>query len=446
MAALLILSNFLSAIYLSFKILILKFCSTAISRKIPLLVFLISALWSLETFAQSSEPLVRQHITYLASDLLEGRAPGTKGEKLAMEYIAREFEALKLRPLGDKKYLQKFAYTEREHAHSEDGKGIAREGTNVLGYLDNNAKKTIVIGAHYDHLGHEDGRGSSLDAKPEGKIHNGADDNASGVAGLIELARIFSTNSVKEKTNFLFIAFSAEEAGLIGSKHFTKSPTVKLTDVLCMINMDMIGRLKDSTNTLIVGGVGTSPSWIPLLKWLNGKEKGQDNFTLKFDTSGLGPSDHASFYLKDKPVLHFFSGSHADYHKPSDDVEKINFPGEVRIIDFMARVIDSTATLGTLAFTKTASKEKTVSAFKVTLGIMPDYSFSGPGVRVDGVSPNKPAEKAGLLAGDVILKLGEMEIKDIYGYMDALGKFEKGKKAGIELKRGNELIRKEVEF
>lgn len=396
--------------------------------------------------AQANESLVRQHITYLASDLLEGRAPGTKGEKLAMDYIIKEFEALKLKPMGEKKYLQNFSYTEREHAHSEEGKGIAREGTNVIGFLDNKASKTIVIGAHYDHLGHEDGRGSSLDARPEGKIHNGADDNASGVAGLIELARIFSTNAVKEKTNFLFIAFSAEEAGLIGSKHFTKNPSLKLDRILCMINMDMIGRLRDSTNSLIVGGAGTSPTWIPLLKQLNRKEKGLENFALKFDTSGLGPSDHASFYLKDKPVLHFFSGSHSDYHKPSDDVEKINFPGEVRIINYMAKVIDSTATIGTLAFTKTASKEKTVSTFKVTLGIMPDYSFSGPGVRVDGVSANKPAEKAGLLTGDVILKLGVIEIKDIYSYMDALGKFEKGVKTAVELKRGNDLIHKEVEF
>ena len=395
--------------------------------------------------AQSSEKLVRQHITYLASDLLEGRAPGTKGEKLAMDYIVKEFEALKLKPMGDKKYLQHFNYTEKANLHSEEGKGIEREGTNVLGYLDNKASKTIVIGAHYDHLGNEDGRGSSLDAKPDGKIHNGADDNASGVAGLLELARIYSTNQLQEKANFLFIAFSAEEAGLIGSKHFTKNPTIKLEAVSCMINMDMIGRLKDSTNTLILGGVGTSPTWIPLLKKLNSKLK-EGAFTLKFDTSGLGPSDHASFYLKDKPVLHFFSGSHSDYHKPGDDLEKINFPGEVRIINYIAKVIDSTATFGSMVFTKTASNERTASTFKVTLGIMPDYSYSGPGVRIDGVSSNKPAEKAGFLSGDIILKMGETEIKDIYGYMDALGKFEKGKKTNVDLKRGNEVIRKEVEF
>lgn len=383
---------------------------------------------------------------YLASDALEGRAPGTKGERLAMEYIEQEFKKLKLKSKGDSGYFQPFTYTERPHAHSEEGNGILRRGCNVIGFLDNKAPKTIVIGAHYDHLGNEDGRGSSLDASPDGKIHNGADDNASGVAGLLELARIYTSNGVTEKTNFLFIAFSAEEAGLIGSKHFTANPTLKMKGVPCMINMDMIGRLRDSTNVLIVGGVGTSPQWIPLLKDMNRSGKDGEQFTLKFDTAGLGPSDHASFYLKDMPVLHFFSGTHADYHKPSDDVDKINFSGEVRILNYMVKVIDQTASLPAIEFTKTKTSEKKASAFKVTLGIMPDYSFSGPGVKVDGVSPTKPAEKAGLTSGDVILKLGNFEIKDIYSYMEALGKFEKGQKTSMEVKRGTEVLKKEVEF
>ena len=403
---------------------------------LPLILCLIQS----ELAAQSREDLVRKHINYLASDALEGRAPGTKGEKLAQEYIVQAFTSYGLKPAGSKNFFQTFDYTERSHAHQAEGKGIERKGTNVIGYLDNKADKTIIIGAHYDHLGNEDGRGSSLAAEPNGQIHNGADDNASGVAGLLELARIYSQNKVKENVNFLFMAYSAEEAGLIGSKHYTQNPVKPLNQVLCMLNMDMIGRLRDSTKSLIIGGIGTSPVWIPLVKKLNSE------FELKFDTAGMGPSDHASFYLKDIPVLHFFSGTHSDYHKPTDDVDKINFPGEVKILNYIVKVVDSCASIPSIPFTKTKSSERKMTAFKVTLGIMADYSFGGPGVKVDGVSPDKPAEKAGILAGDLIMKIGEYETADIYKYMEALGKFEKGQKTEVEIKRGSTILKKEVVF
>ena len=390
--------------------------------------------------AQSREDLVRKHITFLASDALEGRAPGTNGEKMAQDYIVKAFTTYGLKPAGSKKYIQSFDYTERSHEHHAEGKGIERKGSNVIGYLDNKADKTIIIGAHYDHLGNEDGRGSSLASDPKGQIHNGADDNASGVAGLLELARIYSQNNVKENVNFLFMAYSAEEAGLIGSKYYTQNPVQPLDQILCMLNMDMIGRLRDSTKSLIIGGVGTSPVWIPLVKKLNSE------FELKFDTAGMGPSDHASFYLKDIPVLHFFSGTHTDYHKPSDDIEKINFPGEVNILNYIVKVVDSCSRIPSIPFTKTKSNERKMTAFKVTLGIMADYSFGGPGVKVDGVSPEKPAEKAGILAGDIILKIGDYETADIYKYMEALGKFEKGQKTVVEIKRGNSFFKKEIVF
>jgi hypothetical protein len=175
-------------------------------------------------------------------------------------------------------------------------------------------------------------------------------------------------------------------------------------------------------------------------------QKLNSNFELKFDTAGMGPSDHASFYLKDKPVLHFFSGTHGDYHKPSDDIEKINFPGEVKILDYIKKIVDSTSKLSSIPFTKTKSNERKMTAFKVTLGIMADYAFGGPGVKVDGVSPGKPAEKAGFQANDLVMKIGEFETNDIYKYMEALGKFEKGQKVIVELKRGGEVLKKEVEF
>lgn len=393
------------------------------------------------SFSQSQLEAVKKHITYLADDKLEGRAPGTKGEKMAQEYIISEFQKLKLKPAGTKGYLQPFTYTERPHAHTEEGKGIPRSGSNILAYLNNGAEKTVIVGAHYDHLGHEDGRGSSLDASPEGKIHNGADDNASGVAGLLELARIYAGNEKKEPVNFLYCAFSAEEAGLIGSKHYTQEPFEPLAKALAMINMDMIGRFRDSSQNLIIGGAATSPVWIPLANALN-----KNRFKLTFDSAGMGPSDHASFYLKDIPVLHFFSGTHSDYHKPTDDVDKINFPGEVKIINFMVEMVDSLARLSSIPFTKTASPQRKMSAFKVTLGIMADYAFGGPGVKVDGVSPGKAAEKAGILAGDKVIKIGEFSTDDIYKYMEALGKFEKGQKTTVELIRGNDSLKVQVEF
>lgn len=401
-------------------------------------LFLYTLLTANQLCAQVDEKRIRAHITYLAADSLEGRAPGTRGEELAIRYIEKAFTQCRLKPLGSKGFQQVFDYTERGHVHQKDGNGISRTGKNVIGFLDNQAEKTLVIGAHFDHLGHEDGRGSSLAADPKGQIHNGADDNASGVAGLLELARIFSQN--KEKVNFLFMAFSAEEAGLIGSKHWLDHPTLPLEKIPAMINMDMIGRLRDSSNSLIVGGVGTSPLWIPMLEKIN------PGFMLKYDTAGMGPSDHASFYLKDKPVLHFFSGTHSDYHKPSDDVEKINFKGEVKILDYIVKVVEHISGLKEIPFTRTKSSERKASAFKVTLGIMADYAFGGPGVKVDGVSPGNAAEKAGILAGDKVMKLGEHECGDIYKYMEALGKFSKGDKTIAEILRGTSVLKKEVEF
>ena len=404
-------------------------------------LFLLLAFMSTQILlAQVDEKRIKAHITYLAADSLEGRAPGTRGEQLAVQYIEKAFAEYGLKPLGTKGFQQIFEYTERDHVHQKDGNGIPRNGRNVIGFLDNQAEKTLVIGAHFDHLGHEDGRGSSLAADPKGQIHNGADDNASGVAGLLELARIYSANREKEKVNFLFMAFSAEEAGLIGSKYWLENPTLATEKIPAMINMDMIGRLRDSSNSLIVGGVGTSPLWIPLLEKLN------PGFALKYDTAGMGPSDHASFYLKDKPVLHFFSGTHSDYHKPTDDVEKINFAGEVKILQYILKVSEYISAQKDIPFTKTKSPERKAAAFKVTLGIMADYAFGGPGVKVDGVSPGKAAEKAGILAGDKVMKLGEHDCRDIYKYMEALGKFKKGDKTIAEIQRGKDLIKKEVEF
>jgi len=318
-----------------------------------------------------------------------------------------------------------------------------RTGHNIIGYLDNGAARTVVLGAHYDHLGYgEDG--NSMLRTGEKAIHNGADDNASGTAALIELARILK-NTKQKNNNYLFIAFSAEELGLNGSKFFTEHPTIDFTKVNYMINMDMVGRLNDSSQTVTIGGYGTSPQWGTLIDPNNKKNP----FVIRIDSSGTGPSDHTSFYRKDIPVLFFFTGLHSDYHKPSDDADKINYIGETKIINYINGIVLSPTTTGQkLAFTKTRETQTTSSLRSggVTMGIMPDYTFAGSGIRCDGVSDGRPAQKAGLKAGDIIIKVGDYTISSMDSYMQTLGKFQKGDKAKVKFKRGNEEMETEVQF
>lgn len=316
-----------------------------------------------------------------------------------------------------------------------------RTGHNVVGYINNNAPYTVVFGAHYDHLGYgEDG--NSMLRTGEKLIHNGADDNASGTAALIELARLMKSSKNKNN-NYVFVAFSGEELGLNGSKYFTENPTINLQEVSYMINMDMVGRLYDGNKPLTVGGYGTSPAWGELF----GSMKKSKQLNISFDSSGTGPSDHTSFYRKDIPVLFFFTGTHSDYHRPSDDADKINYTGELQIIRLIESIVSGAAGKGKLAFTKTREQQTSTTArFSVSLGIMPDYTFSGAGIKVDGVSEGRPAQKAGIKTGDVILQLGEHSINSMEAYMQALGKFKKGDKVVVKYKRGSEELETNVEF
>lgn len=314
-----------------------------------------------------------------------------------------------------------------------------RTGHNVAGYINNKAKLTVILGAHYDHLGYGEDH-NSLYVGKEKMIHNGADDNASGTAALIALSSILKKSGNKN-FNYLFIAFSGEELGLYGSKYFVEHSPVDLKNVNYMINMDMVGRLNDSTRGLTIGGFGTSPVWGNLIN------TNHDYFKIKFDSAGSGPSDHTSFYRKDLPVLFFFTGTHSDYHKPSDDADKINYNGELKIIRYIQNLIQNTAALDKIAFTKTRESAAVgKSTFKVTMGIMPDYTFSGNGVKVDGVSENRPAQKAGVKTGDVIYQMDEFMISDVETYMQALGKFKKGETATIKIKRGSDDLKLEVTF
>lgn len=394
------------------------------------LLLLLIFLNPFSSLAQEFKPSeIRRHIEFLASDSLEGRGTGSLGEIKAADYVADLFRQSGLKPAGaDGKYFQPFrvniSYNEVMHPMT---------ARNVVGFLDNGAGKTIVIGAHYDHLG-KGFQSGSLSPDSKNQIHNGADDNASGTAGVIELARYFAGNKVTEKHNFLFIAFSGEELGLLGSKYFTENPTAELKSISCMVNMDMIGRLDDEKG-IIISGWGTSPVWGKLIPALAEKEK----IRFKIDSSGIGASDHTSFYLKDIPVIQVFTGVHSDYHKLSDDADKINYEGEAKILSLVASVLNGVdKETADPAFTSSGDPHagRTTSDFKVTLGVMPDYSFSGKGLKIDAVSKARPAANAGIEAGDVILKLAGKEISTIYDYMKILGEHEKGQTVEAQLLRG----------
>ena len=343
-----------------------------------------------------------------------------------------------LMPDAVKKYLSD-ASASLETKLTVDIAEKVRTGHNVVGYLDNGAANTVILGAHYDHLGHGQD-GNSMVRNDFTQIHNGADDNASGIAALIELAKMLKASKLKSN-NYLFIAFSGEELGLFGSKYFTEHPSVDLSKSDYMINMDMVGRLNDTTKVLTIGGVGTSPSWISTISSVPNKY-----FVVKYDSSGTGPSDHTSFYRKDIPVLFFFTGAHRDYHRPTDDADKINYTGEYMIIKYIYAIIEKKNKGPKLVFAKTREPQTTPTRMNVTMGIMPDYTFGGTGVRVDGVTDNRPAQKAGLKVGDVIVQLGNHSVTSVESYVQALNNFKKGDFAKVKFKRGAESLEATVQF
>ena len=523
---------------------------------------------------------LKQHISYLASEKLQGRETGKKGEKLAEKYIIEQFQKIGLKPMGTKDYIQEFPFTEgveygKKTLFSVNGKTYVRGtdwyplpysangsvkldgelinvhygivtsnhgyddyadlkknlkgkiflmevgspdgmtphskykdysdmrtkidtaiamgaaaiifinadttvdnpkadftnkispskipvlfattamasifkskvsnceisieitrlshiGHNIIGYIDNGAKTTVVFGAHFDHLGFGGEGSGSLYRGPKA-IHPGADDNGSGTAALIELARYYKTSASKNN-NYLFCAFSGEEKGLLGSNYYAKNPTIPLASMNYMVNMDMIGRLKTDEKSLSVNGTGTSPIWHSLIDTIK-----RDGIKVKTTESGIGPSDFTSFYLKDIPVIFFFTGSHNDYHKPSDTEDKINYPGELSVMKIIIAMVDSLNTKGKLTFTKTKEEDsKETPRFKVTMGVVPDYAYEGEGMRIDGVSDGKPAQKAGLKAGDIVTQIDDQKVTDMMSYMKALGKFKKGDTVTVKIKRGKE--------
>ena len=530
---------------------------------------------------------LKNHIGYLASDELEGRATGTEGEKKSAEYIAEQFEKLKLKPLGENGYFQVFTITtlriadnsstfnlggqdltlftdyyplaysanhaelnsavvdcgfgienddhndyekvdvngkvalinvgspDGVHPHSKfvawhgiqirvdkaiekGAKGVIfyrtnegveepegalsltmtpsnvpvvfitrmlsstkdlgfasinlkiltdeDKGYNVIGYNDNKAENTIVIGAHHDHLG-QGQHGSSREMENPNDIHNGADDNASGTAALFELAKALKCSKKwNNNNNYLFIAFSGEELGLIGSKYFVAHPTIDLKKVNYMVNMDMVGMLNED-KSLIINGVGTSPAFPKTISELEDGKEGIGAVTQS--QSGVGPSDHTSFYLQGIPAIHYFTGAHEHYHKPSDDVENLNYEGEVFVIGYILDMIKGLNDDGRLEFTKTKDESdngKKRTKLKVTLGVLPSYDYDGEGLGVDGVVEGKPAQKAGIQAKDVIISVAGHSIVDIYDYMEAMGELNPGDKVEVGVLRDGKPMTVDVQF
>ncbi len=315
-----------------------------------------------------------------------------------------------------------------------------RVAKNVVAFIDNKAAHTIVLGAHLDHLGYNQDK-NALDIN--GDIRNGADDNASGTAALIELAKVLKKASKQtdeyNKNNYLIIHFSAEELGLIGSKYWLENPTIK-TSFNYMVNMDMVGRY-DATKKMSLGGYGTSSKWSEII------QKTPTPLLYTIDSAGTGPSDHASFYRKDMPVLFMFTGSHADYHKATDDWDKINYIGQKDILRFVQNIVKTTNNYGKLDFLKT--REATMgrsTKFTVSLGVMPDYAYTGTGLRIEGASAGKLGEKLGLKAGDILLQMGDYKFIDVMSYMTTLSKFKKGDTTFLIYKRGSEEIKVDITF
>lgn len=400
-----------------------------------LLIVLLSSLSAIaQTTSEITESDLKIRIDILASDSLEGRRSGTIGCEKAASYIASEFKRIGLLPLDSaNSYLQHFEFSERAIDTTKKEK---TKTANVIGFLEGNdtdlKDEVVIIGGHYDHLGW--GGKHALDSVKA--IHYGADDNASGTAGIIELAEYFAKNRSSLKRSLLFMAYSGEEEGLHGSIYYTKNPYLPLEKTQAMINMDMIGRMKDSI--LIVEGMGSSPYWKELFATLD-----TQYFKMRYKPDGVGPSDHSPFYRKNIPVLFYFTGLHKDYHKASDTKDKINFEGMSDALSLVRECITRIQEKNdTIPYTLVPiDTTKKATSFSVYVGGIPDYGYDGEGLKISDVTPNSPAARAGMKPEDIIVKFGDKAIKNIYDYTGQLSKSKVGDVVDFVVKRaGTDIV------
>ncbi len=410
---------------------------------VPLALLLVApALVAQRPPVVAEQPRAIDDIRYLASDSLDGRLTGTPGADSAAAYIARRFDQVGLQP-GAGGWMQNFVVSpDAPAALAAHVAGVT--GRNVIGILPGRdpelRNEVVVVGAHYDHLG--EGQFGSLDPDSTGRVHNGADDNASGVAALVRIAARVAAQPPARSV--VFIAFSGEELGLLGSNWYVHHAPYPVDRTVAMINLDMVGRLRN--DHLIIYGTETAkefPKLLDSLNWYAG-------FTLTKQGDGYGPSDQASFYAAHRPVLHLFTDLHEDYHRATDDWPKINIDGLLRVAEFASNIVLAVANRpGPLTFVDLpvravagASGSSTMKVltpgYGAYLGTIPDMTGGGGGVRLTGVRAGSPAEDAGLRADDVITRIGDMDVPDLQAMSDALRACKPGDVVRIVVLRGGQ--------
>lgn len=384
-------------------------------------------------------------VKVLSADELGGRLTGTAGADSAAEYVARRFAQIGLQPAPGG-WFQPFTVSKGAPAVQQAGLGEVH-GRNVIAIVPGHdpalRNETVIVGAHYDHLGL--GGFGALDAPDStGQVHNGADDNASGTAALLAIAQRIEAHPTARTV--VFIAFSGEELGLLGSDWYVKHPLYPLAATEAMINLDMVGRL--TNDKLIVYGTGTATEFPALLDSLNWYAR----FDLRPQPEGYGPSDQTSFYAAKIPVLHLFTDLHGDYHRSTDDWDKINAQGLVRVADFAAAIVTALGNRpGRLTFVDvpppTPKGGAATSGYGAYLGTIPDMaSGESGGVRIQGVSKGSPAEAAGLQGGDLIVRIGDYDTPNLQEMTGALRAYKPGDKAVIVVQRNGAEKKFDVTF
>jgi hypothetical protein len=374
---------------------------------------------------------LQTHVNLLASDEMEGRLTGTQGEKRATEYIANIFQQAGLEPAGDNgSYFQAFNFTDHKKL---------KQGRNVLARLrlTDHADKILIIGAHVDHLGRGEVKGSRQRNNETGMIHAGADDNASGVATVLEMAiklqDLKKHGQLQGNKDILFAAWSGEELGVLGSsffiKHYQKHPQVD-----AVINLDMVGHLRKK---LVIQGVGSGTNWADMIAQI----KNHHAMPVLMQNDPYLPTDSTSFYLRGIPTLNFFTGAHDNYHTPRDTPDTLNYAGMKSISDFLMELMQSLEVSNNLIRYHAVKKPREYfkNGFRMYLGTIPDYASAEiKGVRLSGVAKYSPAERAGIKSDDVIIKLAGKPVHDIYDYMQALNDLPADKPVKLWVRRGRD--------
>ena len=383
---------------------------------------------------------IRFDVQHLASDALEGRGTGSRGNDSAAAYIAERFKTLKLTaPAGG--FIQPFDARSAVAAHNGVAQSLKTQ--NVVGFIPGRdpalRAEYVVVGAHFDHLGR--GAFGALDTGARDSVRNGADDNASGTAAIMELARLIRARPLRRSV--AVVAFSGEELGLLGSAHFVSNapPPFAMARAVAMLNFDMVGRVRG--DRLLVFGTATAQEWPAILSAANGATQ----FALAQVGDGFGPSDHSSFYARNVPVLHFFSDTHEDYHRASDDAHKVNAAGIARVVrlaEAVARDVgdrDSRLTFVQGVANQTQRLAPSRAGTQAYLGSVPDMAAGDrPGLRLTGVTPGSPADRGGLKAGDIVVALGGREVTDLTTYSNALYTHKPGDEVEVVVVRGSERL------